>query len=211
MPGRHTPPPPRPTAYACTPGRGFGYCQKTTPTPAPHHLLIRRNDATGGHAYLRCYSPHPVPLRTLVAVAGQRWRIEESFQAAKGTRRARSTPSPALDLLAPLDHPGHARPRLPGRGHRHRTRHRTHPDRVDCIDCQRVSASLRRTAPDRNTHPDKPAGLVTMATTTPIPSTPFPLPTSRTPMIPIYGCSTCPAMKIYSAAGAGAGPGPTAC
>jgi hypothetical protein len=25
-----------------------------------------------------------VPLRTLVAVAGQRWRIEESFQAAKG-------------------------------------------------------------------------------------------------------------------------------
>ena len=39
-----------------------------------HHLLIRRNDATGELAYLRCYSPHPVPLRTLVAVAGQRWR-----------------------------------------------------------------------------------------------------------------------------------------
>lgn len=49
-----------------------------------HHLLIRRNDATGEHAYLRCYSPRPVPVRTLVAVAGQRWRIEESFQAAKG-------------------------------------------------------------------------------------------------------------------------------
>ena len=49
-----------------------------------HHLLIRRNDTTGEHAYLRCYSPKPVPLRTLVAVAGQRWRIEESFQAAKG-------------------------------------------------------------------------------------------------------------------------------
>src|SRR4029079_19637640 len=49
-----------------------------------HHLPIRRNDATGEHAYLRCYSPRPVPLRTLVAVAGQRWRIEESFQAAKG-------------------------------------------------------------------------------------------------------------------------------
>src|SRR6476619_2327852 len=49
-----------------------------------HHLLIRRNDATGKHAYLRCYSPRPVPLRTLIAVAGQRWRIEESFQAAKG-------------------------------------------------------------------------------------------------------------------------------
>ncbi|MDT5131565.1 MAG: hypothetical protein QOE41_876 [Mycobacterium sp.] len=49
-----------------------------------HHLLIRRNDATGEYAYLRCYSPRAVPLRTLVTVAGQRWRIEESFQAAKG-------------------------------------------------------------------------------------------------------------------------------
>jgi hypothetical protein len=47
-------------------------------------LLIRRNDATGELAYLRCYSPTPVPLRTLVSVAGQRWRIEESFQATKG-------------------------------------------------------------------------------------------------------------------------------
>ena len=35
-----------------------------------HHLLIRRNDVTGEHAYLRCYSPRPVPLRALVAVAG---------------------------------------------------------------------------------------------------------------------------------------------
>jgi SRSO17 transposase len=49
-----------------------------------HHLLIRRNDTTGEHAYLRCYTPRPTPLATLVAVAGQRWRIEESFQAAKG-------------------------------------------------------------------------------------------------------------------------------
>jgi hypothetical protein len=37
-----------------------------------HHLLIRRNDSTGEHAYLRCYSPRAVPLRNLVAVAGQR-------------------------------------------------------------------------------------------------------------------------------------------
>ena len=48
-----------------------------------HYLLIRRNDATGELAYLRCYAPHPVTLHTLVRVAGQRWRIEESFQAAK--------------------------------------------------------------------------------------------------------------------------------
>ena len=86
-----------------------------------HHLLIRRNGTTGEHAYLRCYSPRPVPLRTLVAVAGQRWRIEESFQAAKILVGLRSTPGPPLDVLAPLDHPGHARSRLPGCGHRHRT------------------------------------------------------------------------------------------
>jgi SRSO17 transposase len=49
-----------------------------------HHLLIRRNDTTGEPAYLRCYSPRPATLHTLVTVAGQRWRIEESFQAAKG-------------------------------------------------------------------------------------------------------------------------------
>jgi SRSO17 transposase len=49
-----------------------------------HHLLIRRNDSTGELAYHRCYSPRPVPLMTLVKVAGQRWRIEESFQSAKG-------------------------------------------------------------------------------------------------------------------------------
>ncbi len=49
-----------------------------------HHLLIRRNDHTGELAYLRCYTPTPVPLSRLVAVAGQRWRIEESFQTGKG-------------------------------------------------------------------------------------------------------------------------------
>ena len=47
------------------------------------HLLIRRNDTTGELAHHRCYSPRPVPLSTPVKVAGQRWRIEESFQAAK--------------------------------------------------------------------------------------------------------------------------------
>jgi hypothetical protein len=49
-----------------------------------HHLLTRRNDTTGELAYHRCQSPRPVTLSTLVRVAGQRWRVEESFQAAKG-------------------------------------------------------------------------------------------------------------------------------
>lgn len=49
-----------------------------------HHLLIRRNDSTGELAYLRCYAPESTSLAKLVRVAGQRWRVEESFQAAKG-------------------------------------------------------------------------------------------------------------------------------
>ncbi|MBB3095713.1 SRSO17 transposase [Actinoplanes campanulatus] len=51
---------------------------------AGHHwLLIRRNRSTGELAFYRCWSPEPVPLHQLVAVAGSRWRVEESFQAAK--------------------------------------------------------------------------------------------------------------------------------
>ncbi len=52
--------------------------------PGHHHLLIRRNDTTGELAYHRCYSPRPTSLSALVRVAGQRWRIEESFQTSKG-------------------------------------------------------------------------------------------------------------------------------
>ncbi|MDJ0362459.1 IS701 family transposase [Rhodococcus sp. H29-C3] len=47
-------------------------------------MLLRRNDTTGEMAYYRCFSPTPVTLTELVRVAGWRWRIEESFQAAKG-------------------------------------------------------------------------------------------------------------------------------
>jgi SRSO17 transposase len=47
-------------------------------------LLIRRNNTTGELAFYRCYAPRPVPLATLVRIAGRRWTIEESFQASKG-------------------------------------------------------------------------------------------------------------------------------
>lgn len=47
-------------------------------------LLVRRHTRTGELAFYRCYSPEVVPLRELVRVAGRRWTVEESFQAAKG-------------------------------------------------------------------------------------------------------------------------------
>ncbi|WP_434600506.1 IS701 family transposase [Streptomyces sp. A5-4] len=52
--------------------------------PGNRQLLIRRNRSTGELAYYRCYSPAPVPLTTLVRVAGSRWRVEEFFQSGKG-------------------------------------------------------------------------------------------------------------------------------
>jgi len=48
-----------------------------------HWLLIRRSRTTGEHAFYRAYSPTPVPVATLVKVAGRRWTIEESFAAGK--------------------------------------------------------------------------------------------------------------------------------
>jgi SRSO17 transposase len=52
---------------------------------AGHHwLLVRRNRRTRELAFYRCFSPRPVPLATLVQVAGSRWRVEETFQAGKG-------------------------------------------------------------------------------------------------------------------------------
>jgi SRSO17 transposase len=49
-----------------------------------HWLLFRHNNTTGEWAYYRCWHPTNIGLEELVRVAGQRWRIEEGFQAAKG-------------------------------------------------------------------------------------------------------------------------------
>jgi hypothetical protein len=52
--------------------------------PAEHWLPVRRNQRTSELAFYGCFMPHPVPLATLVRVAGRRWTIEERFQTAKG-------------------------------------------------------------------------------------------------------------------------------
>jgi SRSO17 transposase len=46
-------------------------------------LLIRRSISNGEYAFYRAHAPHPVPLSTLVWVAGVRWKIEESFAGGK--------------------------------------------------------------------------------------------------------------------------------
>ena len=54
-----------------------------------HHLLVRRSLQPGEKgtlelAFFRCWSPRPVTLPELVAVAGARWGIEDCFAEAKG-------------------------------------------------------------------------------------------------------------------------------
>ncbi|MFF3950799.1 hypothetical protein ACFYYN_39275 [Streptomyces sp. NPDC001902] len=48
------------------------------------YLLVRRNPSTRELAFYLCWSPDAVALSELIRVAGIRWSIEESFQAAKG-------------------------------------------------------------------------------------------------------------------------------
>ena len=47
-------------------------------------LVARRHRYTGEVSYFRCWAPGDVPLGTLVEVICRRWRIEETFQLAKG-------------------------------------------------------------------------------------------------------------------------------
>ncbi len=51
-----------------------------------HGLLVRRSiEERPEHAYYRFYAPtNKATLESLVQVAGQRWQIEQAFQAAKG-------------------------------------------------------------------------------------------------------------------------------
>jgi len=50
----------------------------------PHQVLIRRGrDQKRELAFFLTHSPTPVPLATLVTVAGRRWGIEECFQSGK--------------------------------------------------------------------------------------------------------------------------------
>ena len=46
-------------------------------------VLARRTITTGETAYYVCFGPRGTRLRTLVATAGARWAVEESFQTAK--------------------------------------------------------------------------------------------------------------------------------
>ena len=159
--------------------------------PGHEWIMVRRNDSTGELAYYRCWSPHLVPLTTLVRVAGRRWTIEESFQAAKGQagldehqvrtwtswRRWVILSMLAMAFLAVTcanERDGTATPR-----------------ESDSVHPQRNSASIRQTHPRPKRHPGHHLGMVTLAPKTPSHRPSSPLSTQvRALLNPIYNCST---------------------
>jgi SRSO17 transposase len=70
--------------------------------PAPddqrgqHWLMIRRNQRTGKLAFYRCFTSRPVPLATLVRVAGTRWKSDSrparAWSGWTSTRSAAGAP-----------------------------------------------------------------------------------------------------------------------
>jgi SRSO17 transposase len=62
----------------------WAFCRLDGDQAGQRWLLIRRHQRTGELAFYRCWMPRPVPLATLVRIAGRRWSIEERFQTGKG-------------------------------------------------------------------------------------------------------------------------------
>ena len=159
-------------------------------TAGQRWLLIRRNNTTGELAYFRCYAPARCPWPCWSASRAARWTVEETFQAGKGLAGLGPAPGPPLGLLAPLDHPGHARLRVPGRARRHRARPPTPPDGMIPLTSNEIHHLLNACRPASPRPPASPA-LVSLAATPPAPRQNQPLPKTRTNMkITIYDCRT---------------------
>ncbi|CAM5390026.1 hypothetical protein SHIRM173S_06360 [Streptomyces hirsutus] len=162
------------------------------PRPGSHQLLIRRNRTTGELAYYRCWSPAPVPLATLVRVAGSRWRVEETFQSGKGLAGLDEHQVRRFTSWSRWVTLAYARSRLPRRRPRRRTRPPSRPGRADPAHLQRDSATVHDARSPAHARCDPPAPLVRLATSPSGPSPSQPLqPTSRESdvKITIYGWS----------------------
>ena len=148
-------------------------------------MLIRRHDRTGELAYHRCWTPTPVPLADLVAVAGQRWRIDESFQTAKGLvgldqhQVRRWTSWHRWTVLAMLAHAFLGVAAAAERDREHQaTPAPTGLIEVTVAELRRLFDPLLRGDPQA----DQPLRLVTMAPATSSTRPSSPLPSPRTTM-----------------------------
>ena len=141
-----------------------------------HYLLIRRNDTTGELAYLRCY----------IATFGHRCTRWSPWPASAGVSRNPSKPPKAspgsISTKSGAGTHGTAGPPSPcsptpsGRGLRCRTRNHIHPTGLIALTVNEFRRLFDALLLATNHTIATPDGLVTMATTTPIPSPTIPLP-----------------------------------
>ncbi|GAA3167643.1 hypothetical protein GCM10010466_67800 [Planomonospora alba] len=143
-------------------------------------LLIRRHPATGELAFYRCYAPAAVPLLTLVRVAGARWAVEESFQAAKGQVGLDHYQVRTSDRPAPAHHAGHARAGVLGRAGRRPAGRRSAARPVDAAG---DPSSAGRTRPGPATRGRGGSALATVASPSSGRRPPVPLPAQIPVMI----------------------------
>jgi hypothetical protein len=125
-PGSAYPPAAAPKATATTTGRSSA----STTTATTPHLAARL--ASAGCWWAATPGPASWPSTTAGRHARSRWPLWSGSPDAAGPSRSASRPArawsawtnsgPPLALLVPVDHPGHARPRLP-RGARGRLPH----------------------------------------------------------------------------------------
>jgi hypothetical protein len=165
------------------------HLDESAPERGQRYLLIRRSIGSGGEpAYYRCWTPTPVGLADLVAVAGARWRVEESFQAGKGLtgldepQVRRYTSWARWTVLAML---ANAFLAVLAAEQHDTGRHRRDPADLPGDSPPARHDALRTRPPERS-----PLGLVHLATTTPTPRPHLPLPAtshSNGMKIPAHG------------------------
>ena len=177
MPGRGTPPAPESTANDCTPGPGFAAGRR----PHRHRYPSFADPSQRCHQRARLPALLQHPPGAVAHLGGRGW-------SALAHRR----------ILA--------RRQRPGRLDQHQVRRWRSWHRWTTLAMLAHAFLAVVTVTERDTAPTptglialtvnesaasrRTTGLVTMAPRTPIPSTPFPLPTTPESMNPIYGCST---------------------
>lgn len=165
--------------HSCGPGakgpREYLWAWITTATRPDEHrwLLVRRNRTTGELAFYLCWSARPShctpSCESPAPMEHQRAGPDRQRPSWPGP-----LPGPRLDRLAPIHHPGHARPRRPDHPRSHAATPRRSGDHR--VDYRRDPPTPQRPRPRRGTPTRAHPALVDLATDIPSPSPTIPLP-----------------------------------